>query len=106
VPASAKPAEFAIRPDDDAILCGAIPDDVYVISGDYYRVAPDLAVDADEPLIPERFQMAIVWLAVKSYAGYEEAGGLYTHAGIQYNKSHGPLLINQLPAIGLGGPLA
>lgn len=106
VPANSRPAEFCVRPKDKAILVGPKPDAVYVISGDYYRVAPVLAADDDEPLFPARFHEAIVWLAQRYYAGYEEDGGVYADANRKFNELYVPLMADQLPQIGLGAPLA
>jgi hypothetical protein len=47
-----KPFEYAIRPRDNAILVGPKPDGVYVLQGEYYRVAPPLAVDGRYPVVP------------------------------------------------------
>lgn len=104
-PANNQPSEFTVRPRDKAILCGPKPDDVYVITGDYYRVAVPLALDADTPLLPERFHMAIVWRAVRMYAQYEEAGGIYAASNIEYKRIHRSLLLDQLPRMQLGSSL-
>lgn len=106
VPTSTRPADWTIRPRDNAILCGPKPDAAYVITGDYYRVAPPLAADANAPLFPERFHMAIVWLAKRYYAGHEEDGGIWADANGLYTSVMGGLTINQLPQISLSGPLA
>jgi len=105
-PSSARPAELAIRTRDNAILSGPKPNGVYRITGDYYRVAPRLTADDDEPLFPERFHMAIVWKAKQFYAGHEEDGGAYTEALNNFTPLMGDLMRDQLPAMGLGAPLA
>jgi len=105
-PDSAFPAELAIRPRDSAILCGNKPNGIYRITGDYYRVAPPLAADNDEPLFPAKFHMAIVWLAKQLYAGNQEDGGAYVEANNNYKAILGRLEMDQLPKIGLGAPLA
>jgi len=101
-----QPIEFAIRDEDEAILLGPTPNDVYTVTGEYYRVAPDLALDADVPLFPARFHLAIVWRALRSYARYEEDTGLYVAADIDYKRVYGSLKKNQLPKMTLGGPMA
>lgn len=105
-PANGQPAEFSIRPRDSAILVGPKPSAVYVISGDYYRAAPPLAADADSPIFPARFHMAIAYLAERLYAGYEEDGGVWMDANSNFGQYYFPLMVDQLPQIGLGGPLA
>lgn len=106
VPANAKPTDFTFRPKDKAILCGAKPDNVYVLSGDYFRVAPDLAADGDVPLFPERFHMIVAWLAVRYYAAYEEDGGIFSVANQYYQNLYGNLMRDQLPQVGTAEPLA
>lgn len=105
-PPNSQPVEYAIREDDLAILLGPKPNGVYTVTGEYYRRAPSLALDADTPLFPERFHEAIVWRAVRKYAQKEEDGGLYAAADLEYKRYHGPLLKDQLPRMRLGGPLA
>lgn len=105
-PANNKPVDFAIRDDDNAILLGPKPNGLYTVIGEYYRRAPALAADDDTPLFPDRFHLAIVWRAVRSYALYEEDGGLYAAAEREYKKFYGPLERDQLPRLRLGGPLA
>lgn len=105
-PSNGRPVDFAIRDDGNAILLGPKPNDNYTVVGEYYRVAQPLSSDNSEPLIPERFNMAIVWRAVRSYAGYEEDGGLYQHADNMYKRIHGALLVDQLPRIKMAGPMA
>ena len=100
------PMSFGIRPRDQALGFGPIPDAVYTVHGDYVAVATDLAADADVPLLPTRFEMAIVWLAVRSFAGYQEAGGLFQYAQGNYDEINGRLEIDQLPGIEVPDALA
>jgi hypothetical protein len=85
---------------------GPKPNDVFVVEGDYYRVAPVLAAAADEPIFQEQYHMAIVWRAVRYYALYEEDGGLYAGANQEYKTEYGLLMTDQLPSMELGAPLA
>ena len=105
-PPNGFPVQYAIREDDNAILLGPKPNDIYTVTGEYYRRAPALAVDADIPLFPERFHEAIVWRAVRKYAQSEEDGGLYAAANLEHKRYYGALLKDQLPRLRLGGPLA
>jgi len=106
VPSNNRPFQWSVRPRDYALLMGPKPNDVYVVEGDYYRVAPVLAADADEPIFQEQYHMSIVWRAVRYYALYEEDGGLYAGANQEYKSEYGLLMTDQLPAMELGAPLA
>lgn len=105
-PGNQMPSTFSIRPDDDALLLGATPDAVYVITGQYQRFPVALEADDDEPLMRAQYHMAIVWAAVKNYAGFEEDGGLYDHAQREFSPIDDSLERKELPAFELGCPLA
>lgn len=105
-PANQRPNTFSIRPKDSAILLGPAPDAIYTLRGDYMKTAPALTLDADVPLIPVRFQEVIVWGAVKRYARYQEAAGLYDSAQREFNEINSLLETDQLPQMALGRPLA
>lgn len=105
-PASGQPAFWTERPRDRALLLGPKPNAIYVITGEYYRRAPNLVADDDEPLFPAEYHMAIVWGAVMKYAGHEEDGGLYIHARNEYDRYHVPLVQDQSPHMELAPPLA
>lgn len=104
--ANSAPVEFTTRPRDKAIIVGPKPNDVYVISGEYYRVAPDLLLDADTPLFPTRFHEVIVNLAKLKYGAFEEDGGVYSVSEAQTRKILAPLIADQIPRMELGPPLA
>lgn len=101
-----QPGEFTVRARDKALLLGPTPDAVYVVSGEYQRHAPDLAVDEDEPLFPEAFHELIVWWAIVYYGGFEGDAGLYTHAQNEKSRIMGELEGDQLPQVCIAGPLA
>lgn len=105
-PAAQAPVEFTERERDKAILLGPKPDAVYVITGEYQRVAPVLALDADEPLFPGEFHEIVVWWALLRYYGFEEDAGGYSHAETEYKKLVGALERDQLPGMCLAGALA
>jgi hypothetical protein len=104
-PNPGSPVYFTFRPRDNAILLGPKPDAVYVMAGEYYRIAPPLAADSDTPLFPARFHMAIVWLAQHLYAGYEEDGGVWTDSQTNFGQLYFPLMVDQLPRLLMARPL-
>lgn len=58
----------------NSLLVSLIPADTsYVISGTYYKGVTSLSADTDTPDMPDRFHMAIVYLAMQYYALWESA---------------------------------
>jgi len=47
------------------------PDKAYVVTVDYTKTATELSANAEEPDFPDKFHMAIVWVALSMY-GYHE----------------------------------
>lgn len=104
-----RPAVFAVRPRDKALLIGPVPDGTYTITGDYQQSARPMMNNLDVPgdgRFPSSFHMAIVWLAVQKYAAYEGAGALFQAAQLEVKKIVPAMERNQLPAIEMGRPLA
>ncbi len=100
-----RPVRFTIRPNDLAIKLGPTPDTIYIVEGKYWRQAPDLELDTDVPLFPPRFHDAIVYLACRYYAGYQEDGGAYSDFNTKYEQFYGGLLADQLPMLESPQPL-
>lgn len=85
---------------------GAIPSDQFVINGEYYKKPSELVLDTDTPGLPDRFHMMIVYRAMTSYAGYEAAPEVLSRGQAEFNRLMNQLVIDQLPTITLGAPLA
>ncbi len=64
---AAVPAVIAVDVDDNLRL-GPTPDDIYTVSGDYWKSNQALAADADVPEMPSDYHMMIVWRAITKYA--------------------------------------
>lgn len=103
----ARPVVVSITPDKD-LGFGAIPDQPYVIVGEYYRKPAEFVADTDEPpaVFPERFQIAIVYRAMMFYAGYEAAPEVYRRGEVEFKRLMNRLDIDQLPDTVSGPPLA
>jgi len=92
---------------DMSVGLGQIPDtNGYTIVGDYFKQPTELALDTDIPGIPTRFQMAIVYLAMRYYGEYEQDDYVRQTADMQYNKLYQRMNIAQLPEVVGGGALA
>lgn len=104
-PVSGFPQHVTVKP-DLSLAVGPLPDDVYVIGGDYIKTPQDLIQDADIPEMPAQFHMAIVYKAMMYYGRYEAATEIYADAESSYNKLVRRIAINQLPELLLSGALA
>jgi hypothetical protein len=100
-----RPVVVTIVPGDD-LAFGAIPDQAYVIEGEYYRQPRSFALATDEPDIPNRFHLMIVYRAMMFYAGYEAASEVYQRGELEFKRLMNRLEIDQMPDIVSGPPLA
>jgi hypothetical protein len=87
---------------DQSLRLTVPPDDAYAVTFDYYREPQELAANTNEPYLPERYQMLIVYKAMMYYAGYEDAKEVLTDAILRYNPLFDALETSQLPPIGFG----
>jgi len=99
-----RPSVFSIDPSKQMVFW-PIPDGVYTVSGQYRKRPDTMALDADTPIFPVEFHMAVVWRALMIYAGYEEAQTVYAHAASEYNKLMAAMRRDQLPAFFWGTTL-
>jgi len=99
-----KPHHWSV--DFENRLCiGPKPDKAYVLAGDYVRTAQSLANDADQPIMPSDYHMAIVWEGLLRRLEFDETpSGMDIKAaerkrdGIMYE-----LTRTQLPRVSLLG---
>lgn len=99
------PNRVTVKPDLNLAL-GPTPDDVYVVTGDYYAAATSFTAATDVPILPVQYHDAIVFLALTKYAAYEAAPEVYSYARGQYEFYVERIERNQLTQISLPGPLA
>lgn len=104
----ARPVVVSIAPGGPQknLAFGSIPDQPYVITAEYYQKPVELVADADEPLIPTRFQMIIVYRAMMYYGGYEAAPEVFARGETEFKRYMSRLDIDQLPTPVSGPPLA
>ncbi len=103
----ARPVVVSIVPGvDKSLAFGAIPDQPYVITGEYYKKPTEFSANTDEPGIPDRFQMLIVYRAMMFYGGYEAAPEVFQRGEAEYKRLINRLDIDQLPTPVSGPPLA
>jgi hypothetical protein len=103
----ARPVVVSIVPGVDKSLgFGSIPDQPYVITGEYYIRPVELSADTDEPTIPERFHPMIVYRAMMFYGGYEAAPEVFQRGEAEFKRLMNRLEIDQITVLTSGPPLA
>jgi len=99
-----RPTIVTIKPDNSMCLW-TIPDGVYTVTGECYKKAQVMTVDASEPIIPSQFHMIIVWRALMLYSAFSGAPDLYAHGQNEYRNMLRKLERDQLPELGWGPSL-
>ena len=87
-----RPTSIVIAPHRSLIL-GDIPEDVYTVTGEYFKKSQVLTLDADVPSMPEDYHMMIVYKTMQRYGLYEVA-----EEQIQAGKEGYAQLYNRLDA--------
>lgn len=101
-----RPVVFAEKPNGKAIMLGQIPNDVYIISGEYQKLPTGLVNNTDEPEIPAHLHLVIVYKAMQFYGLYEAAPEVLARGNTEFSRLMNQLEREQLPAVYLGNPLA
>lgn len=99
------PVCFSISPDQKLML-GPKPDDVYTMTGEYWKKPTELAQDSDTPSMPNQYHLLIVWMALEKYGWYESASEVIQRALKEQRFYKSRLGLNQMPMMQLGEPLA
>lgn len=100
-----RPVVVSIMPNKD-LAFGAVPDQPYVIDGEYYTKPAEFSADTDTPSLPDRFHLIIVYRAMMYYGGYEAAAEVYQRGETEFKRLENRLNIDQLATIVSGPPLA
>ena len=85
---------------------GCTPADGYTISGDYYKVATEMALDADTPSLPSQFHMAIVYRAMMFYGVSEASAEIYDEGKEEFVRMMSRIALHQGSMMSVGRPLA
>lgn len=106
VQVNGRPVVFGENPKGRAIMLGQIPDDVYIITGEYQKKASSLVNSTDIPDMPEEYHMLIVYKAMQSYGYFEAASEVLQRGQSEYQNLLTQLEREQLQEVYLGNPLA
>ncbi|PHS09407.1 MAG: hypothetical protein COA78_12155 [Blastopirellula sp.] len=102
---TAFPFHITFDPDDDIVL-GITPNDIYVVTGSYYRSPQILVADADIPEMPKQFHNLIMYQAMEYYGLFESAPEIISRAQKGMKKLGHQLNKNQSERFRVGGSLA
>lgn len=100
-----RPISIAVRPNDKALLLGPAPGTIYTVVGEYFYTPIELAIDADEPAMPSRYHMAIVYRVMQSYALYEAAPEVLQRGQMGYSEMIKRIESDQLQPVMVGGAM-
>lgn len=102
----ARPVVVTIVPPDEDLGFGSIPDQAYVVVGEYYKKPAEFTTATEEPTLSAKFHPMIVYRAMMFYAGYEAATEVYQRGELEFKRLMNRLEIDQLPDLVSGPPLA
>lgn len=101
---SQKPTIITVKP-DNSISLWPIPDKIYTITGEYFKIAQTMALDADIPLVPSQYHMTIVWRGLMMYGAWSGESNVYMHGEREYKNLLRKMESSHLPQITYGDPL-
>ena len=102
---TSRPIHITVDP-EDKIRLGPTPDDIYTLTGTYYKSGQTLAADDDVPEMPTQYHRLIMYKAMEYYADYEAADNVERRS-IKGTAQVLPNLIrNQGPKVRIGSSLA
>jgi len=101
-----RPFNFAVRPQDSAIMLGPKPDDVYTVYGEYIKHPGVLLLDTDEPPLREHLHMIIVYGAMSYYGLEQGAAEVIARAERGYSRLLNQLEREELPDVAFSDPMA
>jgi hypothetical protein len=102
-----RPTVYTIDPANNLIIGPGVPEKDYTLLFDYVKQVTQLAANGDTPDMPVQFHMAIVYLALRYYAAYDDATQVYQDADAQYRRAIARMASTQaMPMVISAEPLA
>jgi hypothetical protein len=103
--APGRPIIHSVAPNLNLLL-GPKPNEAgYTVVGEYRKTTQSLVANTDVPEMPADYHMMIVYRALMRYARAEAAGEIYADAKAAHDEFKRRLELNQLPPVGMAGPL-
>jgi len=92
------------RKPDDSLMIYPIPDVAHTVVGEYFKAPQTLTSDTDSLIIPEKYQMIVVWRALMFFAAHNAEADKYSHGEREYKRILRKMSAHELPQIRWGGP--
>ena len=102
---NSRPIHYTIG-NENELLIGPLPMDVYRISGEYQRSVTRLSADTDVPVYPPEFQLLPVYSGMRKYGFYTGAVEVIQNGDALYKKMMRRMERSQLPRMNHLIPLA
>jgi hypothetical protein len=99
------PAHITFDPQNNIVL-GPAPNDIYTVTGDFYRSPQVLALDADVPEMPSHYHNLIVYRAMEKYGRFNAAPEVELRGRVEGRALLRQLENNQMPKMRTAAPLA
>jgi hypothetical protein len=101
-----RPVAIAVGPNQSLNL-GPPSNGLYTITGDYFAAPTAMVADTDTPMwLPARFELLIVYYAMKKYGQYEAASEVIQRGNSEGARVYAQLQAVRAPRITFGGALA
>jgi len=99
-----RPLNVAVD-DDTNLRIAPLPDGPYWLNMQYQQMPATFQDDGDESVLPERYDTAIVWRALRHYGLFEAAPEVVARADMAYKETMQQLWMDQAPEVLVGDPL-
>ena len=99
-----RPLNVAVD-NDTHLRIAPLPEQAYWLSLQYQIMPGPLAEDTDVSILPERFDDAIVWRALRHYGMFEAAPEVVSRAEMAYKEVMQHMEFDQAPEVSVGGPI-
>jgi len=102
---TSRPTIVTVAP-NNSLGFGPITAAGYSIVGDYYKIPTEMSADANIPVLPTQYHLAIVYRAMMHYGAYYGATEVYQRGEIEFAKLMLRMTSDRLPDMLWGGTLA
>lgn len=91
--------------DDTNLRIAPLPEAAYWLNMQYEDFPPDFQNNDDVSVLPDRFDSAIVWLALRHYGMFEAAPEVVSRADMNHKITMQQLWLDQTPEVRVGDPI-